>query len=156
MWNSKFNNAMPIPKRALPRRWKFLLFFLSLILYQFDDNMAFIVVGVLHAQLDRSLCGGKALQSKTIDSSPKTGRRTGDGRIASSAIIQHFNIFTSNDLFHASVHRVSDFDKVVITEDEVLSVKTSRLGAADKLHHNPARDVAVLIHVHGAFFEGNK
>lgn len=134
--NTKVNNAMPIPKRACQESWRSKLLPLSLILYQFDDDMAFVVVRVLHAELDRPLCGRQPLQPKTIDTSSQANRWIGGGGIASTAIVQHLDIFTRNDLFHASVHCISDFDKVVIEEDEVLSIKTSRLGATDKFHHH--------------------
>ena len=65
-------------------------------------------------------------------------------------IIQTPDILPRDDLSQAAVLRIPHLDEVGVEEDQVRAVHGGRLGLADELEDDAARDLAVLVDVHAA------
>lgn len=73
-----------------------------------------------------------------------------------AAVVQTDDIATRDDLPQTPVHGVAHLDKVFVEKDQKSSVQACRVSTADKLHDHAARDVPVLVDVHGAFAVRNQ
>lgn len=127
---------------------------------------------MLHADLDRARRSSISLQSQPIDSSAELGRRSRDRSIhpttsageraihsrsasagsirrsvPSTPIIKQFDIPPGNDLFQPPIGRVTDLNKVIVEQNEKLTIKTGRAGASHEFHHHPSTDIPVPVDV---------
>lgn len=108
---------------------------LSLILDQFKDDLTPMKLGMLHADLDRAAglrdrhaIRGSRQPAAEIDGAAGICIRRGAVARARSgqtaAVVEADDAVAGDDLAETAVHRVADFDEVVVEEDQEAAVQT--------------------------------
>jgi hypothetical protein len=94
----------------------------AFVLDQLHNYHISLMFRMLHADLDSPGGCPIALETKTVHS-PTECTICGANGVAPSSIVKHLDIFPSYHLFHATIHSIPYFDKVIVKKDQVLAIQ---------------------------------
>lgn len=116
---------------------------------------------MLHANLDCSSAAGHgaavgqpAGQVHGATCGGRNAVRSGPGHAAT--VVEENDVMTRDDLTQTPIHGIAHLDKVFVEKDQEFPVEASGMGPSYEFHNHTSGDVAMLVHVDGAFGINNE